>query len=772
MQRLQLLGRLGLTAESGAEIDGLLRQPKRLAVLVYLALPAPGTWHRRDTLLELFWPELPAARARTSLRNTLYVLRQHLGDGTVRTRGDDEVSVDPARLTTDVADLEGLVTSGRHRDAVERYSGELLPAFFIPDAEGFEKWLDEARARLRALQGKAALALAEAAERDGDWTTAVVGARRLTELDPDDETAVRRLMQALDRSGDRAQALAAFERLRMRLAAEFEAEPSAETVEAAGAIRARRTLATADPSATTVVNPTVPPPDAPAPRGDDNQRVIGARPHRRWRALALLGGLGMIAGVIALVARRPASATDPNRPAVTIAPVQNHTGRSELDYVATAFGDAIIRRLARLESLTLRLPPRAPWPAAWADDPSQVAVRTGATLVLRSAVTLAGDSLEASVDVFDRRRATTRRLVTERFGLAGIDQAGSQAAAVVAGDLFRVALPQISGAGVSAHPDSYRLTIQGWGSLLSADDADRAYDLFTEAVRLDPSNARAWAGISSVWGTRTIPGLVTLEEGATRLETAAARAIALDSTQATAWANLAIVKAVRDRDLTGARELFAKAQRLEPGNPEVYMLEFTMWRFAGEWDRARDAIRVTEQLDPLTGFFVEREAFIAVCADRPAEALLGFRRALALDPGNRLALRGEVRSLARMGRWDEAIATWRRRLRPADSVLATHLAAAHGEQGYWEVMHWYGTTDLERRFSDPSAPPNPARLGMAYIAAGQIGRGRTLLEAAAQADNPLLVHLPCAPSVDEVRGQPWFEDLVRRYGFLKQHSPR
>ncbi len=768
MQRLQLLGRLNLTAESGAEIDGLLRQPKRLAVLAYLTLPTPGTWHRRDTLLELFWPELPAARARTSLRNTLYVLRQHLSEGTLRTRGDEEVSVDPARLTTDVADLEYLMANEKYRDAVAGHTGELLPAFFIPDAEGFEKWLDDARDRTRALQRKAALLLAAAAERDGDWTTAIVAARRLTELDPDDETAVRRLMHALDQAGDRALALAAFERFRNRLATEFQAEPSAETIEAANAIRARRAY---DPGAMAAVDLTVPPREPTVPAAAEYSSIPRTRLHHRWRVLALLGSLGLAAGTVALVKSRSISATDASPPTVTITPVQNRTGRSEFDYVATAFGDAVVRRLARLDNLSLRLPPRTPWPAAWADDLSEVAIRTHATLVLRSAVTLDGDSLAASLDVFDQRRATTRRLVTERFGLGGIDQAGSRAAAAVAGDLLRVALPQIPGTGASTHPDSYRLTVQGWGSLLSGDDPDQAHDLFAEAVRFDPANARAWSGISSVWGARTIPGLVPLEEGQTRLEAAAARAIALDSTQATAWANLAIVRAILDRDLAGGRELFAKARRLEPGNSEIYMLESTMWRVAGEWDRARDAIRVTEQLDPLSGFFVEREAFITLCAGHPEEALLGFRRALALEPGNRLALHGEVRSLARLGRWDEAIITWRRRLRPVDSALAMRLAVARGESGYWTVMHWYGTSDLERRFSNPGAQPDPVRLGMAYIAAGQIERGRALLEAAARADNPLLVHLPCAPSVDEVRGQPWFDNLVRKFGFLRQRSP-
>jgi DNA-binding SARP family transcriptional activator len=98
MIKLRLLGEIQLraTPPDGAEVDALLRQSKRLALLAYLASPAPGTWHRRDVLLALFWPELDTAHARTSLRNALHVLRRTLGDAILRTRGDEEVSIDPA----------------------------------------------------------------------------------------------------------------------------------------------------------------------------------------------------------------------------------------------------------------------------------------------------------------------------------------------------------------------------------------------------------------------------------------------------------------------------------------------------------------------------------------------------------------------------------------------------------------------------------------------------------------------------------------------------
>src|SRR6187402_1982167 len=123
MQTLSMLGGIGLSRSDGTDVDALLRQPKSVALLAYLAMPRPGTWHRRDLLVATFWPELSQPGARTALRSALHLLRRHLDDGTIRTRGDDEVSIDPELITTDVAALLDDVAARAHASALARYRG-------------------------------------------------------------------------------------------------------------------------------------------------------------------------------------------------------------------------------------------------------------------------------------------------------------------------------------------------------------------------------------------------------------------------------------------------------------------------------------------------------------------------------------------------------------------------------------------------------------------------------------------------------------------------
>src|SRR5213596_3697281 len=129
MIELRMLGRLSLTGADGLEVRGLLGQPRRLALLAYLAAASPQGFHRRDTLLALFWPELDQEHARAALRQALHVVRGSLGAEVVLTRGDEEIGLDFDRLSCDVVAFDHAVAAGRFGEALDRYQGHLLDGF-------------------------------------------------------------------------------------------------------------------------------------------------------------------------------------------------------------------------------------------------------------------------------------------------------------------------------------------------------------------------------------------------------------------------------------------------------------------------------------------------------------------------------------------------------------------------------------------------------------------------------------------------------------------
>lgn len=758
---LRTLGAIDLTASDGRTLDELLAQPKRLAVLAYLAAPAPGTWHRRDLLTSVFWPELDQGKARTALRNGLYILRRHLGTDVIRTRGDEDVALDPALLTTDAAEFCHEVQAGRQAEALARYRGPYLPGLFVRGSEGFEAWLERERQELAARATRVARELSLACEAAGNGEGAAEAQARLVELQPSDEAAVRRLMTLHERAGNRGRALAAYEQLAAHLRAELDAEPSAETLRQAEHLRTRRPPPAPDPA----------PPPAPAPATAIAAAVPtgGAAPAprrmaARWWAVATLG----LVVLVTAVRYQAEAAPGPPLPQVLL-PLRNLSGDSASDYLARGLGDALARRLSVVPGLTLRHTWRGDWPQAAEDSLPLLATAFTATRALEGQLFRDGDSLRVRVEEVDLTTGERVEVATAALGPLGVDDAASQLAAGVVGHLLRRPLPEDPRpASGPVAPEAYRLTLSGWNRLMGPEDQSEARDLFLRATQADPSYARAWSGLSSAWSAAAVNGRVPWPEGAARAEAAARRALALDSLEGTAWANLGLLITLSQRSLAAGAPYFERALQAEPGNPEIHMVRGTLLRYARTWDEARDAERTARALDPLSAFYAEREANTALCRGRAAEALPLYQAQVELNPRLRSGLLGVARSLARLGRWDEAIAELRTLARSmGDTATATSLPGARGADGYWALKHREGEALLERRLRAAERGwVAPYLIAVAQVGAGQIEEGMAGLEAEVAAGSRMVYKLPCNPEIDEVRDTPRFQRLLERAGGL------
>ena len=268
MIHLHAFGGLHLADDDGHELHSVLAQPRRQAVLLYLAIATPRGFHRRESLLALLWPEFNDAQARAALSRAIHYLRQSLGSEVLLSRGHEEVGLDWSRIWCDVAGFETALDQGQLAEGVALYRADIVPGFHVDDAPEFEQWLDRERDRLRGRAVHAARILSERAEAGGERANAVEWARRALALAPFDEPATRHLMSSLDRAGDRAGALHAFEELVEWLGKELDAGPAPETVQLAEAIRAREFAPVAAPAQPVSTNtPTTPlPPTSPGKR--------------------------------------------------------------------------------------------------------------------------------------------------------------------------------------------------------------------------------------------------------------------------------------------------------------------------------------------------------------------------------------------------------------------------------------------------------------------------------------------------------------------------
>ncbi len=237
MIELRTLGTLDLRGTGGGELRRILQQPKRLALLVYLAVATPRRFHRRDALLAKFWPELDSEHARGALRRSLHFLRRIVGENVIVGRGDEEIGLEPGALWCDTTAFEEALAANDIAQAIALYRGELLQGYYISGSPDFERWLEHERARLRDLAATGGWTLAEQLVTSQPREAARL-ARWVAALEPHDDATLRRLLTLLAATGDRAGAVHAFEEFARRLRADFEIGPSHEASVLIASIRA------------------------------------------------------------------------------------------------------------------------------------------------------------------------------------------------------------------------------------------------------------------------------------------------------------------------------------------------------------------------------------------------------------------------------------------------------------------------------------------------------------------------------------------------------
>jgi serine/threonine-protein kinase len=426
MIRLALFGGIELVDPANPRASALLGQRKRMALLVYLALAGPGALRSRDAALALFWPEFDQKRARSALRQALYSLRLALGHDAIVSRSDGYLATSPTALWCDAVAFEQALKSGDTEEALRLYQGDLLPGFFVDDAPGFERWLDEERPRLRRRARDAAWRLAVDAERRGDPTDAARWARRSTELSHDDEAALQKLLRLLGRLDDRSGALHAYQEFAARLARDFDAAPSAETRRLIDAIRARST-SPLDLDATTYAVPRVSlarvpdagveKPDPPPLVARDVTTNIAAErdaiapgpllrrtPHRLL-ARALIWPIAAAAAMVSLAALgillrhaslRDGTADSSSAVRIVVNDFADLTSRSRPAVLGPAITTAVVGQLAAVRSFDV-VPARSPSDARAAGADASLPPR----FLVHGSILRAGDRVRVSLEIVD-----------------------------------------------------------------------------------------------------------------------------------------------------------------------------------------------------------------------------------------------------------------------------------------------------------------------------------------------------------------------------------
>jgi len=672
-----------------------------LALLAVLA--AAGERGRsRDQLLLLFWPDATQSRARHSLEQLLYAIRNSIDEAVFA--GMNPVRLNPDVVASDVAEFQSGLQRGDLEGAVAAYQGPFLDGFYLSDAPEFEQWVGAERARLERSYADALERLAQSAEAAQDHVGAVRWWRKLAEIDPVSSKNATGLIRALTNAGDHAAALQYAEHYEAVVARELGTSVGPGVTKLVAEIRSK----TKSEPVSILKSP--PPPNPPKSYGVPAQayavpQVSPPEPRRSPRrrsgpyAIGAVVIVAMIAAAAWLRAPLHGSITPPPaaEPSIAVLPFANSSGNQQDAAFVDGLSEELIAVLANIGNL--RVIGRT---SAFAFKNSDLGARRiadslGVSNLLEGSVERVGPQLRVQVRLVDARDGSTRWSETYDREVKDIFSVQSEIAGAVAHALdLRLGERTLSRIKHGSTPNvaAYELYLRGNDPLLFRSDsgARAGLEYFRQAIALDSNYANAYAGLALMhWRIGFGDDSLSRSDRLALAEQAALKAVALDDSSAEAHEALSFVRS------------------------DNYEMESA----AMEMNRA-------VALEPTNARFHEGLVQLYAATQRPSEALVEGRRALELDPLSPTANAELAHALLVSDRCDEALAQLEKlsSLRPP-LLRAGNIAA----QCYARKQMWPQAIAEMQRISVNAGPPAQALLGYMLARGGRTDEARRILAA-------------------------------------------
>ena len=161
----------------------------------------------------------------------------------------------------------------------------------------------------------------------------------------------------------------------------------------------------------------------------------------------------------------------------------------------------------------------------------------------------------------------------------------------------------------------------------------QALEIFEKAIELDPSFAKAYAGVAICHTFLVMDGYDAYERAAPRAELAAHKALSLNPDLAEAHATLADVDFLED-NLVNCEAEARRAVELNPSLPDAYDVLSDVALMKGDIDEGIRCLEAAYRLDPIVPRIIGRLGRTYFNAGRESEALQHWDKTVKLAPAD------------------------------------------------------------------------------------------------------------------------------------------
>lgn len=507
--------------------------------------------------------------------------------------------------------------------------------------------------------------------------------------------------------------------------------------------------------------------DAPAPLIELIEKSLQESTHARFTAGKMRAGFESL---LTPESERDAGAVD--RPSIAVLPFLNRSTDESADYFSDGLADELVMVLSKIPGLRVIARTASFQFKGRNEDLAVIAAKLKVRTVLEGSVVKLDRRLRVSVrlvevpeggyiwsetydrawdDVFAVQDDIAQRVVVELRGrLLGTVGDPERAKAEVAAAVR----------GRGQDPEVLRLLMQARYHIdrVTPDDASQAIDCLMRALERDPAYPVLWCVLGKARSIQVDFGWIPHDEGTARAREAIERALELDPELAEAHSVLGWLRMHYERDWSGGEASLLRSLDLEPEDAGIL-------RRAGGLalclDRPHQAIEFYSRSmvrDPLSTAAYNNLGYAHFLAGRHVEAERALRKSIELAP-QRVGARAQLAfALRAQGRGDEALAAANEE--PMEVYRVWALAILHHQEGRDEESQRMLAL-LQEKYSDDSA----YQIAEVYGVRGEVDTAFEWLDRAYRQRDGGLAAIQSSPYLRGLASDPRWSAFLLKMGF-------
>ena len=469
--------------------------------------------------------------------------------------------------------------------------------------------------------------------------------------------------------------------------------------------------------------------------------------------------------------RPPATAGSLPQKSIAVLPFDNLSRDPDNAYFAEGVQDEILTRLAKVADLKVISRTSTQHFKSAPENLPQIAKQLGVTNILEGSVQKAADQVRVNVQLINAITDAHVWADTYDRKLTDIFAVESE----IAKNIAETLQARLSGSEKTSiakmptvNPEAYELYLKGrffWNKRTGT-DLRKAIDYFNQAIAKDPNYALAYVGLADSYLLLSSYAAVSPAESLPPARSALKKALELDDSLAEAHASFGLLTTL-ELDLHRALDELKRAVELKPNYATAHhwlaLAHLTLAQFDSAISEAKRAI----ELDPLSLVINADTSWIYFSARRYDEAEAQVRKTLEIGPQFFLAhyYLGEV--LQFKAHLSEAIAEFQKAFElNNDPYSLAMLGQAYARNGQRDEAQ-----KILARLNEEAKSHYVAPYALALVQIGLGDKDRAIEEldhAYREQETNYLFGIKVDPMLDDLRGDPRFEALVRRVTAAKQ----